>query len=148
MILFTNQGLIPGPPGISTILIHHIGKKGEQRETSAREDNIDISIKLKKPPGYVNNDGVRFIAEFSKSRIPTKDLPLVANTEFQLTVDKSGNHIWTFGNVEQQIMKEVVLLVNEGMTQKNIAGIIGKTKARVSQIKRDAKKAGLLDGNL
>ena len=36
----------------------------------------------------------------------------------------------------------------EGMTQKDIAGIIGKSQGRVSQIKRDAKKAGLLDENL
>jgi len=35
--------------GIATLLLHHVGKEGTQRGTSAREDNIDYSAILKSP---------------------------------------------------------------------------------------------------
>ena len=34
---------------ISTIMLHHVNKDGGQRGTSAREDNLDISVLLKSP---------------------------------------------------------------------------------------------------
>ena len=54
--------------GVAVILVHHTGKNGEQRGTSAREDNIDISIGLRK----INQDpsfrGATFAVTFTKSR--------------------------------------------------------------------------------
>ncbi len=70
--------------GISVIFFHHMGKKDIQRGTSAHEDNVDISISLIHPPGYVPQDGCRFITKFTKNRIRTTDLPLIADREFWL----------------------------------------------------------------
>ena len=56
--------------GITSILLHHTNKDGGQRGTSAREDNIDLSIILKKPPNSGPENGADFIVSFSKSRVP------------------------------------------------------------------------------
>ena len=70
--------------GITTLMLHHTNKEGGQRGTSAREDNIDISIMLKNARDYTPEDGARFIVHFTKQRIPTKDLQLISDTEFKL----------------------------------------------------------------
>jgi hypothetical protein len=70
--------------GISTILLHHEGKKAEQRGTSAREDVLDISISLQKSPNHTTKDGARFMVRFTKHRIASTYLSLIADTEFQV----------------------------------------------------------------
>jgi len=54
--------------GISVIMVHHAGKGGEQRGSSAREDNIDISIELSHPVNYKPEDSAAFNIEFKKAR--------------------------------------------------------------------------------
>lgn len=70
--------------GITTILLHHTNKAGGQRGTSAREDNIDISIMLNQPPGYSAEDGASFIMNFTKSRVATDKLSKIADTHSML----------------------------------------------------------------
>jgi putative DNA primase/helicase len=130
--------------GISTIMIHHEGKDGRQRGTSAREDNLDISMMLKKPHDYTPEDGARFIVHFSKSRIKTSRLNLIRDTEFKLILDESRNHVWTFKNVRQSAKQEVIKMIDKGIDQKTIAESLGITKGYVSQLKKRAIKKGLL----
>lgn len=59
--------------GVAVIMIHHTGKKdGTPRGTSAREDNIDVSISLEEANYEDEEDtsfrGVKFVAIFTKSR--------------------------------------------------------------------------------
>ena len=54
--------------GVAVIMIHHTGKNGAQRGTSAREDNIDVSISLEKVEDDPSFRGVTFGVEFTKSR--------------------------------------------------------------------------------
>jgi len=59
--------------GVAVIMIHHTGKKdGSPRGTSAREDNIDVSISLEEANDDEEEDisfrGVKFVAIFTKSR--------------------------------------------------------------------------------
>lgn len=129
--------------GIATALLHHVGKSGEQRGTSAREDNIDISITLKAPHDHTPEDGARFNVHFTKSRVATKHLPLIADTEFKIIEDKE-NHIWVHGNVKQERKKEVLKMLNDGLEQKTIAESLCISKGYVSQIKNEAVKEGLL----
>jgi hypothetical protein len=68
--------------GITTIMLHHTGKGGAQRGTSAREDNLDCSIILKSPPDYSPEDGARFICHFSKARVRSADLVKIQDTQF------------------------------------------------------------------
>jgi len=57
---------------ISTILLHHESKGGNQRGTAAREDNLDVSIRLKRPRNYKPENGCHFVACFEKARVPAR----------------------------------------------------------------------------
>jgi putative DNA primase/helicase len=74
--------------GVAVIYIHHAGKKGAQRGTSAREDALDVVLKLSKPRDYDPSMGAHFYISFDKSRnvrpdanissfsLKVRDLPL------------------------------------------------------------------------
>ncbi|MBW1967395.1 MAG: AAA family ATPase [Deltaproteobacteria bacterium] len=130
--------------GISTIMLHHTSKEGQQRGTSAREDNLDTSIMLKAPYDYTPEDGARFVVHFSKARVQTSRLNLLSDTEFKLTLDEAGNHTWTYSNVKRETRSEVLRLLDEGMTQTDIKNTLGIHKGTVSKIRTRAIKDGLL----
>jgi len=65
--------------GISTIMLHHVNKVGGQRGTSAREDNLDVSVILKPPKNYTPEDGARFICHFSKARVKISELQAISS---------------------------------------------------------------------
>lgn len=130
--------------GIATIMLHHTGKEGDQRGTSAREDNLDNSIILKRPFDYTPEDGCRFIAHFSKSRVRTQDLPLIPDMQFQLRQDETGKLVWTWGNIKTESKREVLRLTDEGVKGSDIALVVGVTKQYVSKIQIQAKKDGHL----
>lgn len=130
--------------GISTILLHHLGKGGDQRGTSAREDNIDMSIILKRPPGYAPEQGAKFNVSFSKARVPVESLELMADTQFQLTVDEDGRLTWTWGNPERSTKTEILKRINEGMINQEIAETLGIDKSYVSRVKKKAIQDSIL----
>jgi hypothetical protein len=130
--------------GIATIMLRHTNKEGGQRGTSAREDNIDTTVLLKHPPDYTPEDGARFVANFKKARVRTADLPLIADTQFQLTEDQNGQLAWTWGNVRKETKIEVLRMVNEGYKQTEIGDLLGITRGRVSQINKSAIRDGFL----
>jgi hypothetical protein len=130
--------------GISTLLLHHESKEGKQRGTAAREDNLDYSIRLKSQADYVPEDGCRFIVHFAKARVRTSDLTLIEDREFKLVADDTGRSIWTHQTVRVQNKYEVLRLLDEGSTQTDIVKALGITKGRVSQIRNQAIKEGLL----
>lgn len=130
--------------GISTIMLHHVNKEGGQRGTSAREDNLDISIILKHPQDYTTEDGARFIVHFSKARVSQKDSQAIGDYELKLQEDDSGLYAWTWGSVKGEIKKEVLRLVNEGIDNKTITENLSITKGYISRIKKQAIDDGLL----
>jgi putative DNA primase/helicase len=130
--------------GIATIMLHHTGKEGSQRGTSAREDNIDVSMILKRPHDYVAEDGARFISHFTKTRVKTSELQLVADTQFQLSEDRDGRFRWTWSNVKGHIRVEVLRMLDEGHKYEAITDALGISKGRVSQIKSSAINEDLL----
>ena len=133
--------------GISTIMLHHTGKEGQQRGTSAREDNLDCSITLKRPHDYTPEDGCRFIMHFSKARVATKHLPLLGDHEFKLIQDEHDRLMWTFGGVRKQNKIEVLKMLDEGMAQVDIAQALGIHKGTVSKIRGQAIKDCQLSKN-
>jgi putative DNA primase/helicase len=133
--------------GIATIMLHHESKGGGQRGTSAREDNLDNSIILKKTFDYTPEDGCKFIMHFAKNRIRTQDLGLITDTQFQLRQDESGQLIWTWGGVKSENKKEILRLTDEGMKGSDIASAVGMTRQYVSKVQIQAKRDGLLSSN-
>jgi putative DNA primase/helicase len=126
--------------GISTFMQHHTNKDGGQRGTSAREDNVDLSILLKQPPNYQPENGADFIVSFTKARLPLEDLKYVQDYRFTLGKDRSGNTIWTWATVRADIREEALRMLEDGVPQKDIATALGISGARVSQIKVEAIK--------
>lgn len=130
--------------GITTMMLHHTGKGGAQRGTSAREDNLDCSIILKSPSDYTPEDGARFICHFSKARVKASALPLIQDAEFKLTLDEHGQHAWTFGGVKQETRKQILTLLDEGISQKDVSEHLGVAKGTVSKTRSKAIKDGFL----
>jgi len=131
--------------GISTIVLHHVNKEGGQRGTSAREDNIDISIMLKSPSDYTPEDGARFIAHFTKARVSTKDLKLIADNEFKLIQDDSGRLVWTWENAAKKKNKrEILRMLDKGVDYSTIVKTLGISKSLISKVKKQAIEVGLL----
>ncbi len=126
--------------GISTIMLHHVGKGGKQRGTSAREDNIDNSLVLKRPHDYTPEDGCRFILHFDKARVAHEHLPVLADHEFKLVQDEHGQLVWIFGSVKRERKKEILSRLDEGVSQKDISDTLGIDKGYVSRIKKQAIK--------
>lgn len=130
--------------GIATIMLHHTNKEGGQRGTSAREDNLDNSLILKRPYDYSPEDGCKFILHFTKARVRTQDLKLIPDFEFYLTQDEAGKLIWTWGNVKGQVKKEILRLTDEGVKGSDIASSVGVSKPYISRIQKEARSDGLL----
>ena len=130
--------------GVTSIFLHHANKDGGQRGTSGREDNLDISILLDKPKNYSPEDGARFIVKFQKARIEHKYLPLITDTEFALETDEEENYFWTFGAVKKQNKVQTLTMLDDGIKAADIAAELGIDRSRVSQIKRQAIKDGLI----
>jgi putative DNA primase/helicase len=79
--------------GISTVLVHHSGKGGQQRGTSGREDSLDTVIQLARPTGSDARDGCHFELSFTKCRSTTGDpvAPLDVRLE---TVNERLQWVW------------------------------------------------------
>jgi hypothetical protein len=125
--------------GISVILLHHVNKRGDQRGTSGREDNIDNSIILKHPEGYTPSEGCEFIAHFTKNRVRSGDHHLIADLKFKYNAGK-----WHWEQGAKDTKFQVYELLNDGFSQNQIAKELKLTAGRISQIKYEAVKDGIL----
>jgi putative DNA primase/helicase len=54
--------------GVSIVMVHHLGKSGNQRGTSAHEDHADVILQLRKPKKYESTDGCKFVIAPTKDR--------------------------------------------------------------------------------
>ena len=130
--------------GISTLSLHHTNKEGGQRGTSAREDNIDISILLKQPANYRSEDGADFIITFTKTRLPLEDLKYIQDYRFTLGKDENGCTAWTWAPVKTETQHNVLRMLKMGVPQKDIAAALGLSPGRISQIKAEAIVEGVI----
>lgn len=127
--------------GKSVLLVHHSGKAGSQRGTSKKEDVLDTVITLKRPKYYDTSEGARFIVEFEKSRgFLGED---AKSFEAQLSCNESGILCWTTKPIEDTTYQKVVMMLNNGMTQKDIARSLSINKSGVSRYTKQAKIEGL-----
>ena len=133
--------------GITTAMLHHVNKLGSQRGTSAREDNLDISLILKTPHDYTPEDGARFIVHFTKARIATKDLQLISDVEFRLIQDELGRYLWTCGNIKRERKREILKMLGDGMDYNAIKDNLDISKGYITKVKKQAVKDGLLTAN-
>ena len=127
--------------GVAVILIHHAGKGGDQRGSSAREDNIDVSIKLSHPAGYRPEEGCKFDVTFTKAR----SVYGAGATPFSFQiVDQDGGLTWVVDEKGSGSREMIIAMLGQGIPQKDIPEILGCHKAWVSRVKKKAVEDGFL----
>lgn len=144
---FMNQWLISlRALGVAVIFLHHTTKKGDQRGTSARLDNIDISINLERPKGFDASHGAMFDVKFQKNRSLAghEAQPFL----FQIVNDEdSGEFFWEVGQVRKTLAPFIIELIGCGVKQSEIAKLLKCSGANVTNIKKRAIDKGYLDGS-
>lgn len=117
--------------GVSTLFIHHSGKSGDQRGTSAKEDVMDTVIKLTRPEDYDAADGARFKVEYTKSRgfYGAEASSFIAQLD-SVTGD------WTTSANTTDLASAIRERLNAGhMTQRQIAEELGCVPSYVTKVK-------------
>lgn len=119
--------------GIAVLLIHHAGKSGDQRGTSAREDIMDTVISLRRPKQYKMTEGARFEVHLTKARgISGEDVkPFEA-----LLCSEKESFYWKIKDIEDAELDELKALLSEGLSIRDCAEEMGKSKSAVHRLKK------------
>ena len=128
--------------GISVLFVHHSGKSGLQRGTSRREDVMDSVLNLRRPKGYSAEEGAVFEVHYEKSRGFYGDN--ARPFEARLIKDDTGAIAWERRDLNDRPLDLVVKMMNDGKLQKDIAAELGVSDARVSQLVKRSREAGLI----
>ncbi len=128
--------------GRSVLFVHHSGKGGAQRGTSRREDVLDTVIALRRPVDYEPDQGAVFEVHFEKARGVYGDD--VRPIEARLCTDDDGVMTWETRTVEDSTFDRVVELMNDGLTQKDVATELNINKSTVSRSVKKAEGLGLI----
>ena len=113
--------------GRAVLFLHHAGKGGDQRGTSAREDIMDTVIKLSRPADYQATEGARMIVDFTKARgIMGEDAEAF---EAQL-----ADGIWAVRSAATARDESILQLKSEGLSQRDIAREVGTSLGTVNRV--------------
>jgi putative DNA primase/helicase len=118
--------------GLTTILVHHQGKGGQQRGTSKREDVLDVVIGLRRPDDYDPTQGARFEMHFEKARGLMGDA--VQAIEASLHGGTDGSLAWTWRSLERSLIERAASLKTDGLTQREIATELGCSLGKVNKM--------------
>ena len=118
--------------GITVLLIHHAGKSGDQRGTSAREDIMDTVISLRRPRTYSMAEGARFEVHITKGRGIVGD----EAAPFEAHLQAEGDALlWSVLPLENVELEELNRLLGEGYSVRDCAEEMGKSKSAVQRMK-------------
>lgn len=118
--------------GVAVLLVHHDGKAGVQRGTSAREDVLSTVVQLKRPPDYSEKDGLVVELAFTKARSLLGDS--VDPIEARLQTNEDGRPVWTWRTVEDARARLAKEFKENGMTQREIAQELGCSVGLVNKL--------------
>jgi putative DNA primase/helicase len=115
----------------SVLTVHHSGKSGAQRGTSAREDVLDVVLGLSHPSGYSAVEGLKAELRYEKSRglYGVSVDPL----EIELRSDINGVTTWAYRPLTDSQRREVVELRALGLSIRDIAEETSIPKSTVSR---------------
>ena len=118
--------------GLAVILVHHAGKSGDQRGTSAREDIMDTVISLKRPREYKMAEGARFEVHLTKARgITGEDAK-----SFEASLETERNALfWQVKELEDVELDTLRGLLAQGKTVRQCAEAMGKSSSAVQRLK-------------
>lgn len=118
--------------GISSFFVHHAGHAGHSRGTTRREDLLDWVVQLAWPNDYNPADGLRFEMKFTKDRAYMRGA--ASPIEAKLNTDECGQGCWTFTNLENARLGQIVELHESGNTWRQIENITGIPRSTAERI--------------
>ena len=118
--------------GLSVLIVHHAGKSGDQRGTSAKEDIMDTVISLKRPKGYTMQEGARFEVHLTKARGVAGEE--VKPFEAQL-IEEDTALSWKKRDIEEAELGQLKKHLENGLSIREIADEMGKSKSAVQRLK-------------
>ncbi|BEQ16023.1 AAA family ATPase [Desulfoferula mesophila] len=124
--------LVQRRAGRSVLLVHHAGKGGQQRGTSAREDILDTVISLTRPSDYQTSDGARFVVNLTKARGLTGQQ--ADPFEVAITDLPTGGLGWAVKDLKDLRLEQVTGMKNLGMTIREIAEETGIPRSTVYRL--------------
>jgi DNA-binding CsgD family transcriptional regulator len=127
--------------GCAVILVHHAGKSGTQRGTSAREDMLDTVITLRKTSEDATV-GIDVNIIFEKSRHIAGSAVAATNARLIPAEPGSDSLIWAFSSPGISKRNEVLQLFLDGKTADEIRDLLGTSKSAIAKYKRDAVSKG------
>jgi len=132
--------------GIAVLFVHHAGKDGNQRGTSKKEDVLDTVICLRRPANYEPKQGARFEIHLEKARGVFGEAadPFEASLTIEDTPDLK-RATWACKDLEDVKMIQVVDLLREGLSLRDVAAETGIPKSTVKRMKDRAAAEGLID---
>ncbi len=127
--------------GIAVLLIHHAGKGGAQRGTSAHEDLVDYSIEVSPVPIEDEPEVTAFKVTHKKLR---DQLPHLKNPQGFRIRSQDGVMRFTVEPVvleAQKLFAKIVELHTQNWSGKDIAQEVGTSEASVSRVLRKYREA-------
>jgi predicted ATP-dependent serine protease len=118
---------------LAVVMIHHAGKTGQQRGTSAREDVLDVVISLELPADHDPEQGCKFDLRFTKNRSIKGDAVRALSVE--LREGEDGALTWSWQLLTESHLQQVADLLKEGLSGKEIAEELGISRGYVSKLK-------------
>ena len=118
--------------GLSVLIVHHAGKSGDQRGTSAKEDIMDTVISLKRPKGYTMQEGARFEVHLTKARGVAGEE--VKPFEAQL-IEENSALSWKKRDIEEAELGQLKKHLENGLSIREIAEEMGKSKSAIHRLK-------------
>ena len=125
--------------GMAVLLVHHAGKSGDQRGTSAREDIMDTVISLRRPTTYSVAEGARFEVHLTKARgiVGEDAMP------FEVHLRSEGNQlIWDVNELVNVQAEQLKQLLAEGFSIRDCADEMGVSKSVVHRLKKKLEDGG------
>lgn len=117
--------------GLSVLFIHHAGKNGEQRGTSAREDALNIVIHLQESNDHRPEDGASFTVRFTKTRHLTGDA--IKSFNASLVTKEDGITEWKISGGPIDIDTKIRKLKDSGKNQSEIARELNVDRSTISR---------------
>lgn len=125
--------------GLSVLLVHHAGKGGDQRGTSAREDQLNLTLKL---TALEDRKTTAFRVDFQKARglSGEQKKPFVV----ELVENEHGEIDLLHKTVSDETTAQIAFLAVEGLSQIEIRDKTGVSQSGVSRRLKKAEADGLL----
>lgn len=127
--------------GVAVLLIHHAGKNGQQRGSSAHEDLLDYSILLTPLPSSADREDTRFSVQHTKLR---DNLPELRKTfEYSIWGQNDVLHfeVAPAGFQISAHDTELLTLHETGMSYEEIGHKFGVNKSTVSRRLKKLREA-------